>query len=150
MGAAVGKSKGAIAGINITPLVDVVLVLLIIFMVASQGDVGYLPNAVPKPADIEESAASISEQLVLEIFSDNTVFLNRMPYTREEFEKRFVELMKTRADKKLYLGAEDEVPYRIVIDWMSRAKALGASTVALQIRPPEKIQADGSVPTPTQ
>lgn len=141
MGAAVGQAKGSIAGINVTPLVDVVLVLLIIFMATSTGDPVYVPNAVPKKADIEESAAVISEVLVLELFSDGTALLNRMAYTPREFAEKFRSLMQTRGDKKLFVAAADEVPYGVVVDWMSRARSYGATTVALQIAPPEKLSA---------
>ena len=57
MGAAVGKSKGAMAGINITPLVDVVLVLLIIFMVLIKPEPTAVENVVPKKSDAEENIA---------------------------------------------------------------------------------------------
>lgn len=146
MGAAVGKSRGSIAGINITPLVDVVLVLLIIFMVISPGNSVYIPNAVPKPADIEDSAALANEQLVLELLSDGTVLLNRTAVTRREFTDAFRKLMETRTDKKLFVAAADEVPYGEVVNWMSAARSLGASMVAIQIKAPEGE--GGATPTP--
>lgn len=137
MAGAVGKSRGAIAGINITPLVDVVLVLLIIFMLVIRGDAVDIPNAIPKKAEAEESVELENEQLVLELLKDGKALLNRDEISAKEFPTRFRDLMKTRSDKKLFVSADDEVPYGIVVFWMSMARKNGASLVALQITPPE-------------
>jgi biopolymer transport protein ExbD len=134
------------AAINITPLVDVVLVMLIIFMVVSPGNPMYVPNAVPKPADIEESAALTSEQLVLELYADGSALLNRNPVKRTEFADAFHKLIETRTDKKLFLAIQDEVPYGQVVDWMGAARAYGASLVAIEIKPPEAAPQPGALP----
>jgi len=133
----IGKSGGAIAGINITPLVDVVLVLLIIFMLVIRGDTVDIPNAIPKKAEAEESTELENEQLVLELLKDGKAMLNREEVSGKDFPAKFGDLMKTRSDKKLFVSADDEVPYGIVVFWMSMARKSGASLVALQITPPE-------------
>lgn len=138
MGASVGNSRGgAKAEINITPLVDVVLVLLIIFMVISPGDATYIPNAIPRPAELEDSVVLTNEQLVLELFSDGSTLLNRTLVTRKEFPDIFRKLTEQRTDRKLFIAVADEVPYGEVMNWMSAARSFGASTVALQIKSPE-------------
>ena len=137
MGANVGQRKGALANINITPLVDVVLVLLIIFMLLIREDASYVPNPIPMKADAEENIAIESEQLVLELLNDNSVLLNRNPTTRAEFPEYFRKTMEERTDKKLFVAVQDEVLYKDVVYWMSMAKRNGASLVALQITPPD-------------
>ena len=137
MGASVGKSMGPMAGINITPLVDVVLVLLIIFMLVVKGDSTFIPNAVPKKAEAEEAVAIENEQLVLEILKDNSALLNRNPMTKEGFPEYFRKLIQERADKKLFVSVDDEVLYKEVVYWMSMARKNGATLVALQIKPPD-------------
>ncbi len=144
MAASVGGKKGsAKAEINITPLVDVVLVLLIIFMVISPGDATYIPDAIPKPAELEDSVVLSSEQLILELFADGSALLNQKSVTRREFSKQIRELMEQRSDKKLFVAAENELPYGEVVSWMGQARSVGVSTVALQLK--ELIPAQGEV-----
>jgi biopolymer transport protein TolR len=137
MAGSVGKSRGAMAGINITPLVDVVLVLLIIFMLVVRGDTSDVPNAVPKRAEAEESAALVSEQLILELLRDGTAMLNRNAVKLKEFPDFFQKLMENRADKKLFVSVDDDVVYGDVVLWMSLAEKYGAELVALQVKAPD-------------
>lgn len=142
MGASVGSKKGgARAEINITPLVDVVLVLLIIFMVISPGDATYVPDAIPKPAELDDSVVLSNEQLVLELRADGSALLNQKPMTRKEFESFFKQLLEQRSDRKLFIAVEDELPYGEVMNWMGAARSFGASTVALQIKEPSAAAA---------
>lgn len=137
MGAAVGKSKGQMAVINITPLVDVVLVLLIIFMVIIKGDSAKISNIIPKKAEAEEAVALESQQLVLEILKDNDLMLNGSPIADKDFPEQFRKLMEGRSDKKLFVSADDDVLWERITYWMSVARSNGASLVALQMIPPQ-------------
>ena len=132
-----GKKGGARAEINITPLVDVVLVLLIIFMVISPGDATFVPDAIPKPADLDDSVVLSNEQLVLELHADGSALLNQKSVTRNEFPKLIQTLMEQRSDRKLFIAVEDELPYGEVVNWMGIARSVGTSTVALQIKGPQ-------------
>ncbi|MES2504477.1 MAG: biopolymer transporter ExbD [Myxococcota bacterium] len=136
MGANVGGKKGAAkAEINITPLVDVVLVLLIIFMVVSPGDSTYLANAIPKPAQLDDSQVIANDQMVLELFADGSARLNQKEIQHKDFTQTLKETFATRSDKKLFVSAEDEVPYGEVVGWMGMAKSAGAVLMALKLTP---------------
>jgi biopolymer transport protein ExbD len=137
MAGAVGKSKGQMAGINITPLVDVVLVLLIIFMLVIKGDSVEIPNIIPKKADAEEAVALESQQLVLELLKNGDLMLNGNPVKDKDFPDMFHKLMESRSDKKLFVSADDEVLWDQVVYWMSVARRNGAGLVALQMIPPQ-------------
>jgi len=142
MAGSVGKSRGRMAGINITPLVDVVLVLLIIFMLVVRGDTSDVPNAVPRKPDADDSSALVSDQLVLEMFAvgekkELSVMLNKQPVTVKEFPIMFQKIMTSRSDKKLFVAVDDDVNYGDVVYWMSLAEKYGAGLVALQIKKPE-------------
>lgn len=138
MGMAVGGKKGGPqSSINITPLVDVVLVLLIIFIVVSPGDATFVPNPVPKPPEKDESTVLATEQLVIELLADGTVLFNHNPTTRKDFPQEFRDAIASRSDRKLFVAVEDEVPYEVVMDWFSLGRTLGATVVALQLKPPE-------------
>jgi len=137
MGVSVGHNKGgAKAEINITPLVDIVLVLLIIFMVISPGDSTYTPNAIPKQAELDDSVVLTSEQLVLELKADGSAFLNKTPVAFRDFKKVLQKIIDHRTDSKIFISVENELPYGEVVSWMGAARSSGASTVALQIRAP--------------
>ena len=133
-----GKKGGAKAEINITPLVDVVLVLLIIFMVISPGNSSFIPDAIPREAENDESVVLTDEQLVLELNIDGTATLNRQPIEIKEFGERIFEIMDGRVDSKLFIMASDELPYGQVIAWMGIARKNGANTSALQINDPDE------------
>lgn len=124
---------GAKAEINITPLVDVVLVLLIIFMVVSPGDATYIPDAIAKPAQLDDSQLDSNDRMVLELSADGSAHLNQTAVQDTEFVQKLKTLFNERADKKLFISAEDELPYGEVIRWMGLAKTAGASLMALKL-----------------
>lgn len=134
MAAAIGGKKGAAkAEINITPLVDVVLVLLIIFMVISPGDSTYLSNAIPKIAELEDNQVITNDQIVLELFADGRALLNQKDIKHGDFSNTLKTIFETRAEKKIFISAENELPYGEVVNWMGLAKGAGADLMAIKI-----------------
>lgn len=134
MAAAVGGKKGgAKAEINITPLVDVVLVLLIIFMVISPGDSTYISNAIPKIAELQDNQVINNDQIVLELFADGRALLNQKDIKHADFSNTLKTIFETRAEKKIFISAENELPYGEVVSWMGLAKGAGADLMAIKI-----------------
>ena len=128
-----GKKGGAKAEINITPLVDVVLVLLIIFMVISPGDSTYIPDAIPKAAQLDNSQVLENDQIMLELFADGRAELNQKEVKHADFSNTLKAIFETRAEKKIFISAENELPYGEVVDWMGMAKSAGADLMAIKI-----------------
>ena len=128
-----GKKGGAKAEINITPLVDVVLVLLIIFMVISPGDSTYIPDAIPKAAQLDDSQVLENDQILLELFADGRAELNQKEIKHADFSNALKAIFETRAEKKIFISAENELPYGEVVDWMGLAKGAGADLMAIKI-----------------
>ena len=123
MGASLGQSK-FVSEINVTPFVDVMLVLLIIFMVAtpmmSQGLDVDLPQA--KQA---ESLPSESDHMVLTVRKDGNLFLEEYAVnTLDDLEGYLLHLVKEK-NKTLFLQADRDVPYGIVVGVIGRIKAVG-------------------------
>ena len=138
MAGQVGPSKGGQrAEINVTPLVDVVLVLLIIFMVLSPAAVSQIPNALPRPARLESSVVLTSDQLVLELRADGSAWFNNQRTNLVEFQKAVVDLMARRTNRTVFFSVEDGVLYGKTVAWMAAARVGGAQTVALKISPPK-------------
>ncbi|MCR4666655.1 MAG: ExbD/TolR family protein [Desulfovibrio sp.] len=123
MGASQGQAR-FVSEINVTPFVDVMLVLLIIFMVAtpmmSQGLDVDLPSA-------KQAAVLPTEQdhIVLTVRRDGKLFLDEYAVeTLEDLEGYLLRLVKEK-NKTLFLQADKDVPYGIVVDVIGRIKAVG-------------------------
>jgi biopolymer transport protein ExbD len=123
-GRALDETSRPLAEINMTPLVDVTLVLLIVFMITAplmkQGFKIELPKASPQQFDIE------SEQtLVLTITKDGVFALNGAAVQEEQLPLALDEAARNRADKTLYLEADQETAYGIVIRVLDAARQVG-------------------------
>lgn len=125
---------GSISQINVTPLVDVMLVLLIIFMVAApilqQGVELELPKADLAPLSAD------SEQLVVSIKKNGSVFIgaeNEVPM--QGIGERLSAILEARDDKRVYIKADKSVVYGEVMTLMSKLRQSGISKVGLVTDP---------------
>ncbi len=121
-----------LAEINIIPLVDVILVLLLIFMLTAplmhRGIDVNLPRSTAKPTAVEE-------RLVLTLTKDQTVFLNDKPVPMAGLDARLRDLMKNRADKTLYLKADQGLQYGYVVETMDRIRRAGVEKLGMVTEP---------------
>jgi biopolymer transport protein TolR len=125
-----GQQRGALASqINVTPLVDVMLVLLIIFMVTApiiqQGVQVSLPKAKAAALPGKE------EQFVVSITHANEVYLNDTKITPEELTKKLAAIAAERPDREVFIRADEQVPYGEVIKTMAAIKAAGIENVGM-------------------
>jgi biopolymer transport protein TolR len=124
----------AISQINVTPLVDVMLVLLIIFMVTApilqQGVTVDLPKVAAGPLAGQE------EQLVLNVGKTGQVFLNDTLMTPEALTEKLRAIAAARPDRQLYVRADQAVPYGAVMRVMGAVHDAGLSRVGLVTEPP--------------
>lgn len=128
--------KGIVAEINVTPLVDVMLVLLIIFMVTApmmtQGVDIDLPKTTSKALRQQE------EPLVVEIDSDGMIHLAKnkvdMALMRQELEK----MPEEKKKESVYLRADESIPYGLVVQVMAQIKQAGFSKLGMVTQPDDK------------
>jgi biopolymer transport protein ExbD/biopolymer transport protein TolR len=142
-----GSRKGPQADINVTPLVDIVLVLLIIFMVITPLLTKELKIEVPQKAEVEEPPQDQKEQLVIVAFADGHVELNKTTSTPDELKTLLEERLAARVSNEriVFFEAEDDVPYGAAVALMDLAKGSGATTIGM-ITPDKEEPADGAAP----
>lgn len=128
-----GNSDKLMSDINVTPFVDVMLVLLIIFMVTApmmvQGVDVALPQTTAEPLDSEE------EHLVITIDGDNQVFINDLKVTVDFLREKLTKVLATRSDQSVYLRADRNIPYGIVVRIMSEIKGAGVERLGMVTQP---------------
>jgi biopolymer transport protein TolR len=128
-----GDRGGMMAEINVTPFVDVMLVLLIIFMVTApmmvQGVDIELPKSQSPPLMSEE------EQLVLSLTADGKYFINESEFTFEELQVKLKAIREANPDQAIFVKADGALPYEKVIRMMSVAQAAGIGKVGLVTQP---------------
>lgn len=125
--------RAALAEINVTPLVDVMLVLLIIFMITApmlqhQVEVN-LPEVTNEPRTPSE------EQLVLTVTKEGSVFLNSQAYTLEALGPQLQTLSQAQPGQEMFLRADAEVPYGRVVQVMDAVKKAGILRLGMITQP---------------
>jgi biopolymer transport protein ExbD len=127
----VGKQKGVYASINITPYIDILLVLLIIFMVAAPLKQHEHPVRVPQPAPKVEAKDVKPDSIIVEMDLDHTVRLNNQPITLEKLESTLTEVFRRRAVKNLFVRGDSDLPYGDVFVLLDIARRSGVGDIAL-------------------
>ena len=127
------SSKGPKADINVTPLVDIVLVLLIIFMVLTPSMLKHLTATVPRKAD-EVAAPSTDTAIVVEYTADRELSVNTEPVAPEALADKLAERLRPLRQKVVFFKADDEAPYGEVVRLMDVARGAGAETLAVITR----------------
>jgi biopolymer transport protein ExbD/biopolymer transport protein TolR len=129
-----GQTKTALAEINITPMVDVVLVLLVIFMITAPVLQSGIDVAVPKTRTVKE----ITEQrLVLTINRDQEVFLGDQPVNVHELAQKLHEQGSDPTHQMIYLRADERVPFGAFASVMDAVKQAGITNISIVTQPLE-------------
>lgn len=126
------RSHRALADINITPLVDVVLVLLIIFMVTAPILQSGIELSVPKTKTVKEIT---EERLVISIDRQQRVFLGNDPININEISSRLQHKIRDPQNQSVFLRADEEVPFGAFATVMDAVKQAGISNVSIVTQP---------------
>lgn len=128
--------RTALSEINVIPLVDIMLVLLIIFMVTApfmqQGIDVNLPEAKGKALSQEE------ERIILTITKDNQIFINKNPISLSGLREKLRKIYERKADKEIFLRADKDVSYGFVVKTMAEIKGAGIERLGMITEPVEK------------
>ena len=134
---AMGANNGQfMSDINVTPFVDVMLVLLIIFMVAApmmtQGVDVSLPEASSKSLDTDE------ESLTITIDRDGNIHINTYKVALDSLKGKLQKLLDGRTDRRVFLRADKDVAYGMVVQVMSEIKGAGVEKLGMVTEPLKK------------
>jgi biopolymer transport protein TolR len=129
-----GKTQTALSEINITPLVDVVLVLLVIFMISAPVLQSGIEVAVPRTKTVRE----ITEQrMVVTIDREQRVFLGDQPINLADLPTRLRSPEGDEAKKVIYLRADEKVPFGAFASVMDAVKQAGITNISVVTQPLE-------------
>jgi biopolymer transport protein TolR len=128
-----GREHRPISEINVTPFVDVMLVLLIIFMVTApmmqQGLEVDLPETTSQPMRLKD------DSLILTVKKDGSVLLANALVPAEELEEKLKAVLEGRESEDIFLRADKEAPYGAVVKVMAAARAGGAKALGVVTEP---------------
>ena len=133
MGMTTGGGKGPLSEINVTPLVDVMLVLLIIFMVSAPMMTTGLEVDLPKTRAPRMDKED--EKLLLSITKEQKVFLGETEVPYDRLEEALTTNERLQRDKEVYIEADETVPYGFVAKVMALARRGGIEKVGLVTDP---------------
>ena len=127
----VGGGGSLRSDINVTPLVDVVLVLLIIFMVITPVvQMGYLVKVPPKaPANLPPSA--VQDQIILRLQADKSVLINKDNVPVDQFPQRMREILHGNTSKMVFFQGSPDVDYETTISFLDLARSSGAKNIGI-------------------
>ena len=131
-----GGDRRMMAEINVTPLVDVMLVLLIIFMVTApmltQGVDVNLPQANAKAMRADE------ERLVITVDANSRIFIGRQPVEFNVMARRLKAIVAQRTDRQVFFRADRAVPYGFVVKVIAEARNAGIEKLGMVTEPLER------------
>ena len=125
-----------VSEINVTPLVDVILVLLIIFMVTApmlqMGIDVNLPRVKSKSIDVGE------EKLILTINNKKEIFINKYKASIDNLKPKLESIFASRIDREIFMRADEKVPYGFVVKVMSEVRKAGVDKLGMITEPPRE------------
>jgi len=127
------NNKRFMSDINVTPLVDVMLVLLIIFMVAAPMMIQGVDVNLPKTA--AKNIKTQEDPLMLTINKKGEIFLENLAVPLDALEDKIQKIFQHRREKEILLRADKEVSYGFVIDVIARVKQAGIDKLGMVTEP---------------
>ena len=130
-----GSAGGILGSMNVTPLIDVLLTLLVIFMIISpitpRGEDAQIPQPPPKHAPQQQNNRSVILQVLEGPNGQPELKINQQDVSWQNLDNRLVDIYKTRAQKVLFVKADSDVPWQDVATAIDDAHLVGIDHVGL-------------------
>ena len=139
------KGASAAKDINVTPLIDIVLVLLIIFMVGSAIPIHEMEPSLPDRVDTVDQQ-DMPDQLIAAVYEDGSIALNLQPVTLEELKDQVYKRLMRQAVKVVFVDAHPDANYARVVQVMDTVRDAGAEKVGIASLKDEGPARPGSAP----
>ncbi|MDR1659106.1 MAG: ExbD/TolR family protein [Desulfovibrio sp.] len=143
MGSSLGNGNKFVSEINVTPFVDVMLVLLIIFMVATPMMSQGLDVDLPQTKQVA-TLATENDNMVLTVRRDGKIFLDEYPIDNIEDLEGYLAALVKQKNKTLLLQADKSVPYGLVVEVMGHIKGAGIEKLGVVADKPESGNPKGT------
>ncbi len=124
------------ADINVTNLVDVVLVLLIVFMISAPMMQAGIEIDLPKAS---ESPRDVSAGIVISINKNQQIYIDQYKIPLEQFESRLKTIREVKKFRPIFIRADKSIPYGMVIELMAKIKKMGIDNVGLVTEPERRL-----------
>jgi biopolymer transport protein ExbD len=131
-----GGSTNLSNDINVTPMIDVLLVLLIIFMLIVPQARKAIDIQLPDPNPQQVAASQASNQIVLEVLPGGQFSVNKEPVSKDRLPARLKEIYDPRPDKIIFIKGDPKVKYQDVIYSMDIARGAGVKVIGV---PPKEV-----------
>jgi biopolymer transport protein TolR len=133
MGISLGSSKlGTIAEMNVVPLIDILLVLLVIFMMIRPKPEFGLAADLPQQADATAKTPAQAGLIVVQVFGDGTLRINQDPVQWQDLQGRLEEIFKMRASRVAFVRGDSAVEFGVVARAIDVMRGSGITTVGLR------------------
>jgi biopolymer transport protein ExbD len=142
-----GGTRKPKSDINVTPLVDVVLVLLIIFLVAMPVLLRNITIDIPKKTE-DQPDVVMPDQITVEVQEGGIIMLNGQTVERAQLAEKLRSRLETKREKVVFVDFHEKYRYGDAVQIMDTVKGAGATTVALKIKEPAQPGAPGAPGTP--
>jgi biopolymer transport protein TolR len=131
MGMSVGGSnRGIVSEMNVVPLIDVLLVLLVIFMIIPHHQTG-LRVEIPQPAQNSAPPSPEPNIIVVQVLDGGSLKINEQPVTWDSLRSRLDEIFSRRADRTAFVSGDSGVEFQVVAKVIDVMDAAGISSVGL-------------------
>ncbi len=121
---------------NMTPMIDVLLVLLIIFMLVVPMSRKAIDLQLPDPNPTTQPANPNADQIVLEVLADGNYEINNQPVARNDLDRRLREVFDPRPDKIIFVKGDPTVKYQAVIEAIDKARGAGVIVIGVSPKDP--------------
>ena len=128
MGMSVGAKRGIVSDMNVVPLIDILLVLLVIFMIIRANSVGE-EALVPQPST--EAPAPQPDVVVVQVLADGTLRINQEPVSFDKLGPRIEEIFKSRAARVAFIRGDKPVEFGVVAKVIDVMHVSGIASVGL-------------------